>query len=162
MLNDAEWLFDGSRQHEWMQNLLLFRAQTFERRWLGRHSRKTQHCNMFVASASALKGIPWFIICDICGTVAMSPNLERAQQQLQGVRDVATSGESLNNSEKCKRAPFLIELFCGTAGVCAEFRSEVVHQSGYKIWSCAQFLHAGLMRSTWDILARHLLPGTYQ
>ena len=63
-VSNAEWLCDGSRQHEWMQNLLLFRAQTFEHRWLGRHSKKTQHCNMFVASASALKGIPWFIICD--------------------------------------------------------------------------------------------------
>ena len=38
--------------------------------------------------------------------------------------DAATPSEGLGNSDqKCKRAPFLIELFCGTAGVCAQFRT---------------------------------------
>eukprot|EP00435_Cladocopium_sp_Y103_P006271 s3880_g2.t1 len=32
-------------------------------------------------------------------------------------------GEGLGNSADCKRAPFLLELFCGTAGVCAQFRT---------------------------------------
>lgn len=32
-------------------------------------------------------------------------------------------GEGLENSNDLHRAPFLIELFCGTAGVCAKFRT---------------------------------------
>ena len=47
--------------------------------------------------------------------------------ELEGPRerpDAAIPGEGLGNSEqKCKRAPFLIELFCGTAEVCAQFRT---------------------------------------
>lgn len=46
---------------------------------------------------------------------------------LEGPRerpDAAIPSEGLGNSDqKCKRAPFLIELFCGTAGVCAQFRT---------------------------------------
>ena len=37
--------------------------------------------------------------------------------------DAASPGEGLENSNDLHRAPFLIELFCGTAGVCAKFRT---------------------------------------
>ena len=37
--------------------------------------------------------------------------------------DAANPGEGLESSSDLHRAPFLIELFCGTAGVCAKFRT---------------------------------------
>ena len=64
-----------------------------------------------------------FLSSSAAGPFENDNSMSNATFGPRGSPDAASSSEGSGQTNSCKRAPFLIELFCGTAGVCAQFRT---------------------------------------
>ena len=66
-----------------------------------------------------IQGKPVFLSSSAAGPFENDNSTSNATFGPRGSPDAASSSEGSGQTNSCKRAPFLIELFCGTAGVCA-------------------------------------------